>query len=267
MDWYIQKSPTFNLSATLNCGQVFRYKEEADKTTLCALDHRAIFCSEEQGYLVDCDDIEFFKNYLDFSTNYGIIQMKSQDKGLVSSAIEFAKGIHILRQDAQETIFSFLISQNNHIPRIKGIIERMCTGLGEERDGYYAFPTVSAIANAGEDYFVSIGAGYRAAYLVETARAILEVDLDEWQKLPTAELRQKLMSLHGVGRKVADCVLLFGFGKTDVFPVDTWIRKVFAMEYGDVSAEKMADILARRYGQLAGYIQQWLYYYKRELSN
>ena len=127
--------------------------------------------------------------------------------------------------------------------------------------------SASAIADAGEDFFVRIGAGYRAPYLVSAAKTILDTDLEEWKRLPTTELRERLMSLKGVGRKVADCALLFGFGRKDVFPVDTWILKVFDGEYGGMSAEKLAVTLVERYGEYAGYVQQWLYYYKREQKN
>lgn len=267
MEFFIQKTPTFDLAATLDSGQVFRYKLTGGGATLIAGRHRAGFAACEDGWKVECDDAPFFKKYLDFDTNYDIIQLKTQDKGLVSSAIAFGRGIHILRQDAAETIFSFLVSQNNHIPRIKGIIERICDALGEDMGGYRAFPTIEALAGAGTEFFASVGAGYRAEYLSRTAERLAEEDLAEWRALPTEELRAKLTSLHGVGRKVADCVLLFGFGRTDVFPVDTWIRKAFSEEYGAMPADKLAVRLVERYGDLSGYVQQWLYYYKREQKN
>jgi N-glycosylase/DNA lyase len=189
-----------------------------------------------------------------------------EDKGLLTKAIEFGRGIHILRQDALETVFSFLISQNNHIPRIKGIIERMCVGLGKDMGGYYAFPTLEAMAGAGEDYFSSIGAGYRASYLDRTAKTLLDRNFDSFKNLNTADLRSALMALHGVGRKVADCILLFGFNRFDVFPVDTWIKKVFEAEYKDVPADRLSVMLVDRYGEYAGFVQQWLFYYKREFD-
>lgn len=267
MKFEIPKTPTFSLSQTLNCGQVFRFREEGGTTVINAGGQRAEVRETEDAYLFDCTDEAFFKKYLDFDTNYDIIQLKTQDKGLVSAAIEFGKGIHILRQSPEETIFSFLVSQNNHIPRIKGIIERMCDALGKDMGGWHAFPETEAIADAGESFFYSIGAGYRAPYLARTAEVLLKVDLDSWRCLPTDELRGRLTSLHGVGRKVADCVLLFGFNRFDVFPVDTWIRKVFAPYYGDMPAEKLSETLVKRYGELSGFVQQWLFYYKREEKN
>lgn len=262
----IEKTPYFDIAQTLNCGQVFRFTEDNGGYNVFALNHRARVEDKGGFYSVDCDDAEFFKRYFDFDTDYKFIQAEVEDKGLLSSAIEFGKGIHILRQDALETVFSFLISQNNHIPRIKGIIERMCAGLGKDMGGYYAFPTVEALASAGEDFFISIGAGYRASYLDRTANTLLNADISEFNALDTVALRSRLMSMHGVGRKVADCILLFGFNRFDVFPVDTWIKKVFEEEYPDVPAEKLSQLLVERYGKYAGFVQQWLFYYKRELD-
>lgn len=264
MKFEIAKTPYFDVGQTLNCGQVFRYKETGGGYDVFALDHRAVIEEKQDRYIFDCDDAEFFKKYFDFDTDYGFIQSKVSDKGLLSSAIEFGRGIHILRQDPMETVFSFLISQNNHIPRIKGIIERMCTGLGKDMGGYYAFPTLDALAQAGEEYYVSIGAGYRASYLDRTAKRLLNTDTSAFADLDTADLRSALMAFHGVGRKVADCILLFGFNRFDVFPVDTWIKKVFEEEYPGVPAEKLSALLVKRYGEYAGFVQQWLFYYKRE---
>lgn len=265
MKFEIPKTPYFDIGQTLNCGQVFRFVENDGKYTLFALGHRAEIEDKKDRYSIDCDDREFFEKYFDFDTNYELIQSELDDKGLLSSAMQFGRGIHILRQDAVETVFSFLISQNNHIPRIKGIIERLCEGLGKDMGGYHAFPTVEALAGAGEEYFASIGAGYRAAYLDRTARALADVkSVDVLRSLDTPLLRTELMSLHGVGRKVADCILLFGFNRFDVFPVDTWIKKVFEEEYPKVAADKLSVLLVEKYGKYAGFAQQWLFYYKRE---
>ena len=142
---------------------MFRFVKKDGNYRLFALSHRAEIEDKKDRYDVDCDDAEFFQKYFDFDTNYELIQSELDDKGLLSSAMEYGRGIHILRQDAAETVFSFLISQNNHIPRIKGIIERMCEGLGEDMGGYHAFPTVEALAGAGEEYFASIGEIGRAS--------------------------------------------------------------------------------------------------------
>ena len=259
----IQKTPTFDVWQTLDCGQVFRFKEIEGGYRILAGRHFAYIFDEGDSYRFECDDRSFFERYFDFDTDYEALQSECEDCGMVSEAIKYGRGIHILRQDPTETIFSFIVSQNNHIPRIKGIIERICDALGEDMGEYHAFPTVQALASVGEEFYTKIGAGYRAAYLDRVAKALVDVDVDEWNKLSTDDLRAKLLSLHGVGRKVADCVLLFGFNRFDVFPVDTWIKKVFEQEYENVPADKMATLLIQKYGYYAGFVQQWLFFYKR----
>ncbi len=259
----VPKSDTFDVGQTLDCGQVFRYVKTDSGYRVIALGHVAYLDDTADGYVVRCDDKDFFTRYFDFDTDYAAIQSKVQDGGFVSEAIEFGKGIHILRQDPVESIFSFIISQNNHIPRIKGIIERICDALGEDMGEYRAFPTVEKLASAGVDFYTSIGAGYRAEYLDRVAKTLLCEDVNEWKALPTDELRAKLLSLHGVGRKVADCALLFGFGRFDVFPVDTWIKKIYESEFEGATPEKMSELLVQKYGEYAGFVQQWVFYCKR----
>lgn len=254
---------TFDIRQTLECGQVFRYREEGNGFVLYAENHRAFFEVFEDGTQVNCDDELFFRKYLDFDTNYDIIQLKSQDKGLVSSAIDFGKGIRILKQNFVETVFSFIVSQNNHIPRIKGIIERICE-LGEDMGGYHAFPTIEALASKDEEWYKAQGAGYRAEYLSLTARRFLDDGVPNFDGVDTETAREILLGYKGIGRKVADCILLFGLGRHDVFPVDTWIKKVFEEEYPDVPAEKLSRILVEKYGEYSGFVQQWLFYFKRE---
>ena len=263
IEFSIPKTPTFDVGQTLDCGQVFRFVQEGNTFRVCAKNHMARITDEGGEYVVKCDDKSFFEKYFDFDTDYAAIQAKVADNGFVSDAIEYGKGIHILRQDPIEAIFSFIVSQNNHIPRIKGIIERICDSLGEDMGEYHAFPSVEKLASAGSDFYAKIGAGYRAEYLDRVAKTMLDENVDEWKKLSTPELRAKLLSLHGVGRKVADCALLFGFSRFDVFPVDTWIKKAFESEYEGVAPEKMSDLLVERYGENAGFVQQWAFYFKR----
>lgn len=191
------------------------------------------------------------------------------DKGLFRAAIDFGQGIRILQQDPFETLISFIISANNHIPRIKSIIERLSTALGDRCDGFNAFPTAKALSGKDADYYFKAGLGYRAPYIVETARAVKDgFDLDGLQTLSTDKARKELMTLKGVGPKVADCILLFGFGREDVFPVDTWIKKVYNSYFGhEDNPAKIRKALTDKFGDLSGYAQQYLFFYKRELEN
>lgn len=265
-EFSIPQTSTFDIAQTLDCGQVFRYIKTEEGYRVCAKNHIAYIVPNGENCVVKCDDATFFTRYFDFDTDYQAIQAAVQDGGFISDAVEYGKGIHILRQDPVEAIFSFIISQNNHIPRIKGIIERICQALGDDMGEYHAFPSIEKLANAGMDFYKSIGAGYRAQYLDKVAKTLSEEDVYSWNSLSTADLRQKLLSLHGVGRKVADCVLLFGFARFDVFPVDTWIKKAFEYKYPNVPAEKMSDLLIDEYGNNAGFVQQWAFYYKRSLD-
>lgn len=262
-EFLIAKTPTFNAKQTLDCGQVFRYAKEDDGFRVFAQNHVAHISECDGVYRIICDDRAFFESYFDLDTDYGKIQASVEKSEFLSEAIEFGKGIHILRQNPVEALFSFIISQNNHIPRIKGIIERICDSLGDDMGEYRAFPSVERLAEAGEEFYKSIGAGYRAQYLDSVAKSLVGIDVASWNNMTTKELRAKLTSLHGVGRKVADCTLLFGFGRFDVFPVDTWIKKIYDEEFEGANPEIMSDLLVKKYGNYAGFVQQWAFYYKR----
>ena len=258
----------FDPLKTLECGQVFRFKKIGCDFEIIAQNQRAVLKKAQNNVEIECTDEKFFVKYFDLCNNYDIIRLKLRDKGLFCAALEFGQGIRILRQSPFETLISFIISANNHIPRIKGIIERLCAALGEDCGGYYSFPSCEALASMDEDFYYKAGLGYRAPYIVQTARAVAEgFDLEALRGLTSAEASKKLCGLKGVGPKVADCVLLFGYGKTDVFPVDTWIKKVYNSYFGrENNPLKIRRELTERFGSLSGYAQQYLFYYKRELD-
>ena len=193
------------------------------------------------------------------------------DHAFVGKAAEYAKGIRILNQDSEEAFYSFVISQNNMIPRIKAIIERTCALLGERREfkgrEYFSFPTSAKLAEKDEKFFSDMGYGYRAKYMVELSRAAADgkLDFSSLGKLPTKDLKKALVSLKGVGPKVADCVSLFGYHRTDSFPVDTWIEKVYKEDMGGALTDrkKISERLVEEFKDKSGYIQQYVFYYKR----
>ncbi|MEG1742550.1 MAG: DNA-3-methyladenine glycosylase 2 family protein, partial [Clostridia bacterium] len=179
----------------------------------------------------------------------------------VENAIKLARGIRILRQEKWETLCSFIISQNNNIPRIKGIINRFCELLGEKTDGDYSFPTAEKTFAAGVEALAPIRAGFRARYIIDAAQKVLskEVDLDQIEKMSYIDAKQTLMKIKGVGSKVSDCVLLFGYGFFDAFPKDVWIKRVIEKYYGDTFDESI-------FAPYGGIAQQYLFYYEREVS-
>lgn len=264
----IRDPDTFDPRAVLECGQVFRYRVTERGYEVIAGGEKAVVSKENGKIIIEQNNPVFFEKYFDLQRDYDIILSALGCEGLIGAACGFGRGIRLLNQDPLETVFNFIISANNHIPRIKSIIERICAELGEERGGYFAFPAVEKLASADAGLYHRLGAGYRAEYIADTARAIADgFDLGSIADMPTAEAGKQLCALKGVGPKVADCILLFAYRKTDVFPVDTWIKKVYRDCYGETaSAAEISKRLVAEYGGLAGYAQQYLYYYKRELD-
>ena len=268
----------FGLEETFDCGQAFRWKPyDTDSWVGIALG-RKLRVGHKNGIitLYDCTLKEYeekWRSYFDIDRDYSsIIDIISSDETLKAAAAENS-GIRVLKQDKWEALCSFIISQNNNIPRIKGIIERLCAGLGKKvsfKSGeYFAFPTVKDMANAPLEFYKSIGLGYRAEYILRLAKEIEGgLDVVNFNALDTLNLKRKLITLYGVGPKVADCVALFGYHRSDSFPVDTWIEKVYVQDFNGKLKDrsKIADELVKTFGQDAGYFQQYLFYYKRTLQ-
>lgn len=263
----IKDTSEFYPKHILECGQVFRYLNSDSGYKIFS---KKLFCGliYANGYVtIDSTDTDYFAKYFDLDRDYGDIKRRLSGYPLMTEAIGYGYGVRILNQDPAEMILSFIISANNNIPRIKGIIERLCRAAGDDiGGGEYAFPDISALSGLNREFYRSLGTGYRADYLVKTVGALNEGFDTDLKNVPLAEARKRLMSLSGVGRKVADCILLFGYHRTEVFPVDTWIEKVYEKMFGisGKSTVYIADKLSEYYGDLAGYAQQYLYYYARE---
>ncbi len=268
-DKIIIKDEFFDPKETCTCGQLFRYREENGVWYINSKDKQAKITSE-CGTCVIYGDSDYFYNYLDLNNDYTSINEELNNKPLVNNALSSIKGIRILRQDPLETIISFIISANNHIPRIKGIIERICTSLGEYIDGYYTFPTIEKLKSTDKSFFRDIGCGYRDEYIYNTISAIAngEFDINKPYSMDTDSAKSYLMQLYGVGPKVADCILLFAYQKYDVFPVDTWIKKLYFRLFPQrplkTDTKKMRRELVDTYGKYAGIAQQYLFYSIRE---
>ena len=263
----VDDTSSFDIRQILDCGQIFRYAALGDGEYVVHSKDKQLKVVQDKEKAVIYGDKEFARKFFDLDRDYGKIKKALASLPYMEESLRFGGGIRILNNDAWEMIISFIISANNHIPRIKGIIERLCAGLGKRMDGYYAFPTAEAMAGKDEDYYFSLGAGYRAPYLASTARAVAEgaFDVNAVYDMPTCEAAKYLCSLMGVGPKVADCILLFGYHRTDVFPVDTWIKKVYRDTLGgDATNKQMRQKLIGLYKELSGYAQQYLFFGKRE---
>ena len=172
-----------------------------------------------------------------------------------------------MKQDPFETIISFIISSNNNIKRIQKILFAIREKFGNKIEDYYTFPTVEQLLLATEQDFKNLGAGYRSKYLEIVVKQLSKIDLNSLNSLSTEELNKELLKLMGVGQKVADCIMLFGFGRGDVFPVDTWIEKVYCAYFEEEHDRvKIRRNLVNMFKQNSGYAQQYLFYSQRENS-
>lgn len=275
MDKITVDSEFFNIKDTLDCGQIFRYTPQNEGYRVFSAEYACDVTEENGKVSIYSDAPSYFENYFDLKRDYSLIFSSAKGVGnefLLKSA-ESGKGIRILKQDAEEMIFSFIISQNNNIPRIKGIIERLCNALGREKTfngkTYRTFPKATDIAQKSEDFYKSIGLGYRAGYFPAVADALLNgFDIEALKTLATSDLKKELLKLKGVGPKVADCIALFGFYRTDSFPVDTWIEKLYREDYGGTLTDRNAicEFFTTQFKENAGFFQQYMFHYKRNVQ-
>ena len=221
---------------------------------------------------------EIVADYFDLNTNYEEIKCKlSKIDNYLKTSIEYGNGIRILNQDLWETIISFIISANNNIPRIKGIIDRISKKYGEKIEyrnkEYYTFPKMESLEKATVEELRALGLGFRDKRIYETTKMFInnEITLEELESEKNTDiLREKLMTLSGVGGKVADCIMLFSLKKYNVFPIDVWVRRVMNELYikmddeNKVSKKLLQDLAKEKYAELAGLAQQYLFYWKRE---
>ncbi len=269
-------SLNFNVFDTLSCGQVFRYRPFKNGYLVFS-GSRACYLyqlGDTTNLEINEEDEEFFLNYFDIQTDYlSIINALSGEEEIIKKSSKLGQGIRILRQDYTESLFSFIISQNNNIPRIKSIIEKLCTSFGEKKkflgETYYTFPQVDALSKAEISSLRSFGLGYRAEYVLNLAKEMVKgLDLNLLSTLSDEELKVNLLKIKGVGPKVADCVMLFGYSRTGRFPVDTWLEKVYLENFNgkEKDREKISAFFTEKYKNLSGYVQQYLFYYKRSLE-
>ena len=272
MTYSINRPDNFDIAQIFDCGQCFRFGRHSDKEdTYCgvAFGRYLEISQTETDVSFNCDE-ETYKNlwhtFLDLDNNYSIYIDSFKDDNVLYEASLFSSGIRLLKQDPWETLCSFIISQNNNIPRIKGIIENMSKAFGEKflQDGkeYYSFPTAKALFDAGEEKIFSLKTGFRAKYIYDAASKVVsgEINLDEIFDMSLENAMETLMKIKGVGPKVASCVLLFGFSKYDAFPIDVWVKKILANYYSD-------GIPSHLSGKHAGIAQQYLFYYERCKNN
>ncbi|MEG1445696.1 MAG: DNA glycosylase [Ruthenibacterium sp.] len=258
----------FDIKTIANSGQCFRFHKISEQEYRVIAKNKVLHLSQpdENTCVLDCNAHDFaaiWQPYFDFDTDYSVfVRSAAPDDIFLQNAVQYGKGMRILRQDAFEMLITFIISQRKNIPAIKQCVETLCTQFGrpiepaEERA--FAFPTPQALAAQSVDTLRACALGYRAPYVQTAAKMVASgaLDLNAAQKMDDESLYQLLLTVPGVGPKVANCVMLFGFYRIASFPRDVWINRMIDAEYGGVFP-------LERYSGYAGVIQQYIFYYAR----
>ncbi|MBS4538081.1 8-oxoguanine DNA glycosylase [Clostridium sp. D2Q-11] len=262
------------------CGQCFRWNREEDGSYTGVAYGKVLNVDKEGNDVIfsntNKEDFEkIWYNYFDLGRDYDEIKLKLSKDETLRKAIEFGEGIRILRQDEWEILISFITSANNRIPMIKRALETLSERYGdfiEEYNGkkYYSFPTAEALNHLSVDDIKSCYTGFRGKYILSAANIVdnREIDIYAIKNVSTEDARKDLILFPGVGPKVADCIMLFSMNKPDAFPIDVWVKRVMEYFYLDEDT-KLKDIQKysqNRFGELAGFAQQYLFYYARELG-
>ncbi len=255
----------FDLKNTFDCGQCFRWDEQEDGSYFGIVKSKSAHILTKDGCTIieGCSEEDFnglWKDYFDLDLDYNGI--RSEITSLcpqLQRAVDSIDGIRILRQDPWEALCSFIISQNNNIPRIKGIVSRLCEGYGDEIGGAYSFPDAGALAGLAPEDLAPLRAGFRARYIIDAAKKVSsgEVDLEKMREAPIEECRKELMTIVGVGAKVAECTLLYGLHRLEAFPIDVWMKKALSSVFNGTEPSSI--------GRYAGIAQQYIFHYSRNI--
>ena len=283
-EYQIENQESFELKHIFDCGQCFRWNEEDDKSYTGVFKGNVLNIKKDNNTIyfkgiVNGNIKDIVEDYFDLNRDYTKIKKTlSKVDNNMKKGIEYGEGIRILNQDLVETILSFIISANNNIPRIKKIIERLSESYGKKivwnKKNYFAFPSLKQLENVSIEEYRNLGLGFRDKRIYDTVHMLLnnQVDYKKWyDEKDTLKVREELLSLAGVGPKVADCILLFSdLKRFDVFPIDVWVRRVMNELYiknpdeTKVNKKDIEKIAYQKFGNLEGIAQQYLFYWKRE---
>ena len=281
--YIIKNAESFEPTHIFECGQCFRWNKEDDGSYTGVVGNNILNVKKNENNVtitgLCSEEIkELCKRYFDLETDYEAIKenLSKIDDNLKIS-IEYGKGIRILKQDAWEALISFIISANNNIPRIKGIIERISKKYGKtikwQGKEYYIFPTPEELSKASVADLRKLGLGFRDTRVFETTRLVntKQIDVYKLEKITdTKELREELLKYPGVGPKVADCIMLFSMKRFEVFPIDVWVKRVMTELYFEKETKivpnnkQILEYAEEKFGKIAGLAQQYLFYWRRE---
>ena len=281
---YVLKNvDSFEPKHIFECGQCFRWNKQDDGSYTGVFGNSVLNVKKVNNDIILCGNLdgnikEICTKYFDLDTDYNKIKEKlSEIDENVKTSIKYGEGIRILKQDKWETLISFIISANNNIPRIKKIIEKLSQKYGKEimwnEKKYYTFPTTEELSKATIEDLRNLGLGFRDKRVYETTKMIVgkKISLEELEKIEDSNiLREELNKFPGVGDKVADCIMLFSMRRFDVFPIDVWVRRVMNELYiknedeTKLKKEDIRKLAEKKYSNLAGIAQQYLFYWKRD---
>ena len=262
-DIIVTGAECINIELCVFCGQAFRWKRNNDGSFHGIVDGKVTDIIQTEDKIIfrntSVEDFELlWKEYFDIEADYKTYcETLSSDENIKKACEEYY-GIRILRQKPWEALCSFIISQNNNIPRIMGIIDRLCETFGEKiGENDYAFPNYESLRNVTAEELAPLRAGFRNKYIVDAVQKLCsgEINLEKIKIMPIEEARLELMKIKGVGAKVAECTLLYGFGRMEAFPVDVWVKKIMAEMYPDGLPECCKNI--------EGIAQQYLFHWRR----
>ncbi len=270
---FILNQNGFNLKNTFENGQCFRFYRDGTGYSGVALS-KFIHLEENDGIIsvsgVEKEEFERnFTDYFDLNRDYRVITESFPKEENLIKAVEYGRGMKILRQEPWEATVSFVISQNNNITRIKNTVKKLAEKYGSDiGNGNFAFPSAEELKDVKAEDYALLGCGYRSEYLENTVKSYLDGKMD-FGYLSTCgyfTAKENLLKFKGIGPKVADCIALFGLHYTEAYPVDTWVKKVSETLFLKHSASKkeIEEFARSAFGEYAGFAQQYLFYYARE---
>ncbi|HHU68695.1 MAG TPA: DNA-3-methyladenine glycosylase 2 [Thermoanaerobacterales bacterium] len=275
---YIRGLKAFNLKSMLECGQAFRWDKDNTEEYIGIVKEMVIKVRQYGDTLIfrtsgGLESIPFWINYFDIERDYVQLESELLEDKTIAPAVFFSSGNRILKQDPWECLMSFIISSNNRIPMIKKVIQNLSENYGDpitfEGSTYYSFPDSKVLSEISVEEITECKCGYRAEYIKKTSEMVMQIEgkLESLREKDTHEAFRVLTNFRGVGPKVANCVLLFSLQKYDAFPIDTWIKRIMEHLYfqGEkASIKKIEETARERFGDKAGFVQQYLFYYARE---
>lgn len=259
----VTQAPCLNIELCLFCGQAFRWKKNQDGSFHGVVCHKVTDIEQVEDKIIfkntsQEDFLSLWQDYFDLTADYVSITDKFNCDEHLKKAVKEFYGIRILHQQPWEALCSFIISQNNNIPRIMGIIDRLCENFGDKiNDNDFSFPSYEKLAGLSVEDLAPLRAGFRSKYIIDAAQKLAsgEVGIEKIKTMPIDMARRELIKIKGVGAKVAECTLLYGFKRKEAFPVDVWVKKIMSEMY-PAGLPKCTE-------NVEGIAQQYLFHYRR----